>query len=150
MIDQAERKRMNTMLWQWGTALKDCERRRAEIRRLMAQAEDADCVLRAQVLSAMPKGNGVGDPTAAAIQMKDDALQRVAVLTAEINEIMAKKEKVDAVISMLPESRQTLLDLRYKRGMRLSTQIPMRMHISERTAFYWRDESIEYLCSFLQ
>lgn len=150
MIDQAERKRINTLLWQWGTALEDCERRREEIRRLMAQAEDATCVLRAQALTAMPRGSGVSDPTAAAVRMKDDALQRVAVLTEEINAIMARKVKMDAVIGMLPESRQTLLDLRYKRGMGLTTQIPMRMHISERTAFYWRDEILDYLCSFLQ
>lgn len=149
-MEQAERKRINMLLWQWGTALEDCERRREEIRRLMAQAEDATCVLRAQALTAMPRGSGVSDPTAAAVRMKDDALQRVAVLTEEINAIMARKVKMDAVIGMLPESRQTLLNLRYKRGMGLTTQIPMRMHISERTAFYWRDEILDYLCSFLQ
>ena len=93
-MERAERKRINTLLWQWGTALEDCERRREEIRRLMAQAEDATCVLRAQALTAMPRGSGVSDPTAAAVRMKDDALQRVA--------------------------------------------------------FYWRDEILDYLCSFLQ
>ena len=49
-------------MWEWGTALKDCERRRAEIRRLMDQASDADNVLKAQVLTGMPRGGGVGDP----------------------------------------------------------------------------------------
>ena len=146
--EQAERKRIEKLLWEWGTALKDCERRQTEIRRLMEQAEDADCVLRAQVITGMPRGGGVGDPTASAITMKDNALQRVKTLTDEINAVMARKEKLDAIIRLLPENRQTLLDMRYRRGMSVSVEIPLRMHISERTATYWMTETLEKIADY--
>ena len=136
-------------MWEWGTALKDCERRRAEIRRLMEQAEDADNVLRAQVLTGMPRGGGTSDPTAAAVTMKDNALQRVNTLTNDINCIMKRKERIDAIISTLPESRQTLLDLRFKQGKSLNIEIPLKMHISERTANYWMAESLRSIAVYL-
>lgn len=147
-MDQEERRRINRMLWEWGTALKDCERRRGEIMELMAQAEDAECVLKAQVLNGMPRGSGVADPTAAAAQMREHALVRVDALAGEINAIMAHKEKLDAIIGLLPESRQTLLDLRYKRGLSLAVEIPMRMHASERTVTYWMADALEKIAEF--
>lgn len=144
-----ERKEINKVMWEWGTALKDCERRRVEIRRLLEQAEDADCVLKAQVITGMPRGGGVGDPTASAIMMKDNALQRVKVLTDEINEIMARKDRIDAIVSILPQSRQTLLDLRFKQGKTLAVEIPLKMHISERTATYWMSETLRTIAAYL-
>lgn len=147
-MDQEERRRINRMLWEWGTALKDCERRRGEIMELMALAEDAECVLKAQVLNGMPRGSGVGDPTAAAVQMRERALVRVDALAEEINAIMERKEKLDAIIGLLPESRQTLLDLRYKRGLNLAVEIPMQMHASERTVTYWMADALEKIAEF--
>ena len=144
-----ERRALNKMLWEWGTALKDCERRRTEIKRLIGQAEDADCVLKAQVITGMPRGGGVGDPTAAAITMKDNALQRVKVLTDEINAIMARKEKIDAIIGTMPQSYQTLLDLRFRQGKTLAIEIPLKMHISERTATYWMAECLRTIAVYL-
>lgn len=144
-----ERKEIERIMWEWGTALKDCERRRAEIRRLMDQASDADNVLKAQVLTGMPRGGGVGDPTAAAVTMKDNALQRVTVLTDEINAIMQRKERIDTIIRLLPESRQRLLDLRYCQGKSISVEIPLKMHISERTANYWKAESLRIIAAYL-
>lgn len=136
---------LNALLWEWGTALKDCERRREEIRSLMAQAEDADLMLKAQVLTAMPKGNTVSDPTAAAAVMREKSLERVTALTEEINQVMLRKERIDRAVAALPERLQTLLTLRYKHGLSLHIQIPARMHIAERTAFRWLALAFEKL-----
>lgn len=114
----------------------------------MEQAEDAENVLHAQVITGMPAGGGVSDPTANAVHMRDHALRRVDQLTAEINGIMARKDKLDAIIGLLPEIRKTMLDMRYKQGMSMSVEIPMKLHISERTATYWMTKTHEKIADF--
>ena len=147
-IDKAERRRVERLLWSWGTALQDCERRRAEMRRLTEQAEDAECVLRAQALTGMPSGGSVGDPTASAVQMRDDAMRRVNALAEEINAIMARKAQMDAIIGMLPEREQELLTMRYVRRMHISLEIPRKVHASKRTVHYWMSDAIEKIALF--
>lgn len=147
-MDQSERRRIERLLWSWGTALQDCERRRAEMRRLTKQAEDAECVLRAQALTGMPSGGGVGDPTASAVQMRDDAMQRVKALADEINAIMARKAQMDAIIGMLPEREQELLTMRYVRRMHISLEIPRKVHASKRTVHYWMSDALEKIAPF--
>jgi len=148
-MTDAERAALKRRLWDWGDALSGCERRRAEIRRLQAQAEDAQSVLGAQVITGMPHGSGVGDPTARYVLMRDDATARIAVLTDEINAIMARKSRMDAVIAQLPDRLQRLLWMRYVRGWTMTIKIPQELHVSDRTVAYWHDKSLRTIADLL-
>lgn len=142
---KTQREKIKRRLWEWGTALADCERRREEIKDLQQQMVDADNVLRGQSLDSMPKGTDVGDPTGKALLVKEQTARRIAQLLEEISTIMQRKEKMDREIGALPEKYQTFVDLRYKKNRSLSVEIPRLMHISERTASYWQDDIFERL-----
>lgn len=116
-----------------------------EIRRLMEQAEDAENVLRARVITGMPSGGGVSEPTANAVHMRDHALRRVDQLTAEINGIMARKDHMDAIIGQLPEAQSRLLYMRYARGLDVSTRIPMALHADRRTIYRWHMHALKFV-----
>ena len=147
-MEQTERRHVEKLLWEWGSALKDCERRRMEIRRLMEQAEDAENVLHAQVLTGMPAGGEVSDPTANAVHMREHPLRRVDQLTAEINGIMARKDKMDAIIGLLPEEQQRLVHMRYVRGMEVSVRIPMQLHADRKTVYRWHQQALEIVANY--
>lgn len=142
-MTQAERSELIRRLWEWGGTLDGCERRRHEISRLLRQAEDAENILRAQVLTGMPRGGGTGDPTAQAVQMREDALRRVRMLTAEINKSMDRKADMDAAVHSLPDHLQKLMYMRYVRGWTLTVKIPQMLYISPRTAKYWHAEALK-------
>lgn len=95
-MEKVERDAIVRRLREWGSALEDCERKQREITRLLEQADSADEMLRAQVLTAMPKGSDVGDPTCKAVLMRDEALRRVDQLLDDIHAIMAGKADTDA------------------------------------------------------
>lgn len=130
-------------LWAWGSALEDCERKRREITRLLEQADTADVMLRAQVLTAMPKGSDVGDPTCKALLMRDEALRRVDQLLDEINTIMAGKADTDAQVEQLEPHLKRLLYLRYVRGWGLSYRIPQALHADRKTVYRWHEQALE-------
>ena len=130
-------------LWAWGSALDDCERKQREIQRLLEQAENADGVLRAQVLTAMPKGSDVTDPTAKAAVVRDEALHRVGQLMDEINMIMAGKADMDAQVEQLEPHLKRLLYLRYVRGWGLSYRIPQALHADRKTVYRWHEQALE-------
>lgn len=130
-------------LWAWGSALDDCKRKQREIQRLLEQAENADGVLRAQVLTAMPKGSDVTDPTAKAAVVRDEALHRVGQLMDEINMTMAGKADTDAQVEQLEPHLKRLLYLRYVRGWGLSYRIPQAMHADRRTVYRWHEQVLE-------
>ena len=127
----------------WGSALDDCERKQREIQRLLEQAENADGVLRAQVLTAMPKGSDVTDPTAKAAVVRDEALHRVGQLMDEINTIMAGKADTDAQVEQLEPHLKRLLYLRYVRGWGLSYRIPQALHADRKTVYRWHEQALE-------
>lgn len=147
-MEQTERRHVEKLLWEWGSALKDCERRRMEIRRLMEQAEDAENVLHAQVLTGMPAGGEVSDPTANAVHMRDHALRRVDQLTAEINGIMARKDKLDAIIGLLPENQRRVLYMRYVRGLDVSVRIPRSLYADRKTVYRWHQQAVEFVANY--
>lgn len=130
-------------LWAWGSALDDCKRKQREIQRLLEQAEYADGALRAQVLTTMPKGSDVTDPTAKAAVVRDEALHRVGQLMDEINTIMAGKADMDAQVEQLEPHLKRLLYLRYVRGWGLSYRIPQVMHADRRTVYRWHEQVLE-------
>lgn len=130
-------------LWAWGSALDDCKRKQREIQRLLEQAEYANGVLRAQVLTAMPKGSDVTDPTAKAAVVRDEALHRVGQLMDEIKTIMAGKANTDAQVEQLEPHLKRLLYLRYVRGWGLSYRIPQAMHADRRTVYRWHEQVLE-------
>ena len=130
-------------LWAWGSALDDCERKQREITRLLEQADSADVMLRAQVLTAMPKGSDVGDPTCKAVLMRDDALRRVDQLLDDIHAIMAGKADTDAQVDKLDPNLKRLLYLRYVRGWGLSYRIPQALHADRRTVYRWHERALE-------
>ena len=130
-------------LWAWGSALDDCERKQREIQRLLEQVDNAEGVLRAQVLTAMPKGSGVTDPTAKAAVVRDEALHRVGQLMDEINTIMAGKADMDAQVDKLDPNLKRLLHLRYVRGWGLSYRIPQALHADRRTVYRWHERALE-------
>lgn len=142
-MTQTERKELVHRLWEWGGALDGCERRRHEINRLLRQVDDAENVLRAQALTGMPRSGGIGDPTAQAVQMRDDALRRVDELTAEINECMGRKAEMDAAVRTLPDNFQRLLYMRYVRGWSVSYKIPKMLHVDRRTIYRWHGQALE-------
>ncbi len=144
-MTRAEREELVHRLWEWGGALDGCERRRHEINRLLRQVEDAENVLRAQALNGMPRGGGIGDPTAQAVQMRDDALRRVDELTAEINECMGRKAEMDAAVRTLPDKLQRLLYMRYVRGWSVSYKIPRMLYASRKSVYLWHEEALENL-----
>ena len=123
----------------WGSALDDCKRKQREIQRLLEQAEYANGVLRAQVLTAMPKGSDVTDPTAKAAVVRDEALHRVGQLMDEINTIMAGKADMDAHVEQLEPHLKRLLYLRYVRGWGLSYRIPQALHADRKTVYRWHE-----------
>ena len=130
-------------LWEWGSALNDCERRRGEIRDLQRQMNEMDDVLRGQTIDDMPKGTGVGNPTARALEVKEHIANRISLLLEEIAQIMRQKEQMDALINRLPENLQTLLNLWYVKGLRPTRQIPRKLNIEISTVYDWRDKAIE-------
>lgn len=130
-------------LWEWGSALEDCERKQREITRLLDQADSADVMLRAQVLTAMPKASDVGDPTCKAVLMRDEALRRVDQLLDDIHAIMAGKADTDAQVDKLDPNLKRLLYLRYVRGWGLSYRIPQALHADRRTVYRWHERALE-------
>ena len=142
-MEKVERDAIVRRLWEWGSALEDCERKQREITRLLEQADSADGVLRAQVLTAMPKGSDVTDPTAKAAAVRDEALHRVGQLMDEINMIMAGKADTDAQVEQLEPHLKRLLYLRYVRGWGLSYRIPQAMHADRRTVYRWHEQVLE-------
>lgn len=130
-------------LWAWGSALDDCKRKQREIQRLLEQAEYADGALRAQVLTTMPKGSDVTDPTAKAAVVRDEALHRVGQLMDEINTIMAGKADMDAQVERLEPHLKRLLYLRYVRGWGLSYRIPQALHADRKTVYRWHEQALE-------
>lgn len=142
-MEKVERDAIVRRLWKWGSALEDCERKQREITRLLEQADSADVMLRAQVLTAMPKGSDVGDPTCKAVLMRDDALRRVDQLLDDIHAIMAGKADTDAQVDKLDPSLKRLLYLRYVRGWGLSYRIPQALHADRRTVYRWHERALE-------
>lgn len=140
-----ERETLVRRLWEWGGTLNGCERRRHEIKRLLSQAGDAEGILRARALTGMPRGDGMGDPTAKAVLMREGALRRVDELTAEINQIMARKAQMDAAVRALPDNLQRLLYMRYVRGWTTSYRIPQMLHADRRTISRWHARALEML-----
>lgn len=130
-------------LWEWGSALNDCERRRGEIRDLQRQMNEMDDVLRGQTIDDMPKGTGVGNPTARALEVKEHIANRISLLMEEIVQIMQQKARMDALIDRLPENLQTLLNLWYVKRLRPTRQIPRKLNIEISTVYDWRDKAIE-------
>ena len=146
-MTEADRDALVRRLWAWGNTLDGCERRRHEINRLLRQASDAENILHAQVITGMPRGGGTSDPTAQAVQMRDDALRRVNQLTAEINESMDRKAEMDAAVRALPDNLQRLLYMRYVRGWTLTIKIPQMLYVSSATAKRWHDAALEKMSS---
>ena len=144
-MTKAERDGLVHRLWEWGNTLDGCERRRHEINRLLRQVEDAENVLRAQALTGMPRSGGIGDPTAQAVQMRDDALRRVDELTAEINECMGRKAEMDAAVRTLPDNFQRLLYMRYVRGWSVSVKIPRMLHADRKTVYRWHKDALDQI-----
>lgn len=142
-MEKVERDAIVRRLWEWGSALEDCERKQREITRLLEQADSADVMLRAQVLTAMPKGSDVGDPTCKAVLMRDDALRRVDQLLDDIHAIMAGKADTDAQVDKLDPNLKRLLYLRYVRGWGLSYRIPQALHADRRTVYRWHEQVLE-------
>ena len=142
-MEKAERDAIVRRLWEWGSALEDCERKQREITRLLEQADGADVMLRAQVLTAMPRGSDVGDPTCKAVMMRDDALRRVDQLLDDIHAIMAGKADTDAQVDKLDPNLKRLLYLRYVRGWGLSYRIPQALHADRRTVYRWHERALE-------
>lgn len=142
-MEKVERDAIVRRLWKWGSALEDCERKQREITRLLEQADSADVMLRAQVLTAMPKGSDVGDPTCKAVLMRDDALRRVDQLLDDIHAIMAGKADTDAQVDKLDPNLKRLLYLRYVRGWGLSYRIPQALHADRRTVYRWHERALE-------
>lgn len=142
-MEKAERDAIVRRLWEWGSALDDCKRKQREIQRLLEQAEYANGVLRAQVLTAMPKGSDVTDPTAKAAVVRDEALHRVGQLMDEINTIMAGKADTDAQVEQLEPHLRRLLYLRYVRGWGLSYRIPQALHADRKTVYRWHEQALE-------
>lgn len=142
-MEKAERDAIVRRLWAWGSALEDCERKQREITRLIEQADSADVMLRAQVLTAMPKGFDVGDPTCKAVLMRDEALRRVDQLLDDIHAIMAGKADTDAQVDKLDPNLKRLLYLRYVRGWGLSYRIPQALHADRRTVYRWHERALE-------
>lgn len=142
-MEKVERDAVVRRLWEWGSALEDCERKQREITRLLEQADSADVMLRAQVLTAMPKGSDVGDPTCKAVLMRDDALRRVDQLLDDIHAIMAGKADTDAQVDKLDPNLKRLLYLRYVRGWGLSYRIPQALHADRRTVYRWHERALE-------
>ena len=147
-MEQAEREELIRRMWEWGGAMEGCERRRHEINRLLRQAGDAENILRAQVVTGMPRSGRVGDPTVQAVQMRDEALRRVRTLTEEINAIMESKAAMDAAVGALPDNLQRLLWMRYVRGWTLTVKIPQALYISAATAKRWHDRALENVSSY--
>lgn len=142
-MEKVERDAIVRRLWAWGSALEDCERKQREITRLLEQADSADVMLRAQVLTAMLKGSDVGDPTCKAVLMRDDALRRVDQLLDDIHAIMAGKADTDAQVDKLDPNLKRLLYLRYVRGWGLSYRIPQALHADRRTVYRWHERALE-------
>lgn len=142
-MEKAERDAIVRRLWAWGSALEDCERKQREITRLLEQADSADVMLRAQVLTAMLKGSDAGDPTCKAVLMRDEALRRVDQLLDDIHAIMAGKADMDAQVDKLDPSLKRLLYLRYVRGWGLSYRIPQALHADRRTVYRWHERALE-------
>lgn len=142
-MEKAERDAIVRRLWAWGSALEDCERKQREITRLLEQADSADVMLRAQVLTAMPKGSDGGDPTCKAVLMRDEALRRVDQLLDDIHAIMAGKADTDAQVDKLDPNLKRLLYLRYVRGWGLSYRIPQALHADRRTVYRWHERALE-------
>ena len=142
-MEKVERDAIVRRLWKWGSALEDCERKQREITRLLEQADSADVMLRAQVLTAMPKGSDAGDPTCKAVLMRDEALRRVDQLLDDIHAIMAGKADTDAQVDKLDPNLKRLLYLRYVRGWGLSYRIPQALHADRRTVYRWHERALE-------
>lgn len=142
-MEKAERDAIVRRLWAWGSALEDCERKQREITRLLEQADNADVMLRAQVLTAMPKGSDAGNPTCKAVLMRDEALRRVDQLLDDIHAIMAGKADMDAQVDKLDPNLKRLLYLRYVRGWGLSCRIPQALHADRRTVYRWHERALE-------
>ena len=144
-MEQVDRAAMIARLWEWGSALDDCERRRREIYRLQQQAIDADQFGANGIYSFAPRCASVGDPTGKAVVMKEQSLERINVLVDEINAVMARKAEIDVLVSMLPEAQQRLLNMRYVQGMQISDQIPKALHADRRTVYRWHDAILSKL-----
>lgn len=138
-----QREEIKRQLVAWGTALKDCERRRAEIRDLKKQMDEMEDMLRGQMFDDMPRGTGVGNSTARALEIKERTAQRIAELLEEINRIMEGKARMDAMIATLPEHLRELLEMHYVKSWRMTSTIPIKLHIATSTAYDWRDEAVE-------
>lgn len=142
-----QREAIKKRLCEWGAAVPNCDRRWAEIKDLQRQIAEMDDVLRGQSFDSMPKGSGVGNPTARALEAKEHTACRIAQLMEEIAQIMERKERMDAQLDVLPVHLRSLVDMHYRQGLNMHREIPHRLNIGKSTAYDWMEEVLEKIAN---
>lgn len=100
-------------LKRWGTIIEECRNKQREIEKLKALCRDARDISGIK-MDGMPKGNKkmsrVENAVIDTICMYEDNIER---LNKEIQELIAKKEKMDGIISELGLVEQRIMRMRY-------------------------------------
>lgn len=146
MDKQESRRRVIRELWRWGATMEDCKRMGEEIDRLLGQIDDATNVIGAQKITGAPAGgSSTSDPTLRAVQMRDNAQRKIDALLGRINAVMERKDQLDECIQQLDDRQQRLIEMRYARGMSISTDIPNAMHADRKTVYRWHAQAVDKL-----
>lgn len=147
-MTEKELQEVKKQLWDWGCALRDCQRKQEEIQRIM----DMVGVMRstgAVKLTGMPHGTGISDTTQkSALKIIETYEVGINQLANEINQIMEHKQKVNSIVAQLPSDQREILELRYvkKCGWHY---IPKRMNYSRRQCFNKHKKALENLEYYL-
>ena len=152
MTDKEKRDRVRGQLRRWGRTADVCKRKQAEIVEyagLIAAAED---MLGAQLLTGMPRGTDIGDPTANAAQrastLRKAYQQRIDELHADICMILDFARCVDDIVGELLPEQQEVIDRRYKNRWSWE-RVAARLHMSDRQARRVEERAVGRLAGYM-
>lgn len=147
-LTEQELQEVKKQLWDWGCALRDCQRKQEEIQRIM----DMVGVMRstgAVKLTGMPHGTGISDTTQkSALKIIETYEVGINQLANEINQIMERKRKINSIVAQLPSVQREILELRYvkKCGWHY---IPKKLNYSRSKCFDEQKKAFEKVWTFL-
>ena len=152
LTDKEKRNRVRGQLRRWGRTADVCKRKQAEIVEytgLIAAAED---MLGAQLLTGMPRGTDIGDPTANAAQrastLRKAYQQRIDELHADICMILDFARCVDDIVDELLPEQQEVIDRRYKKRWSWD-KMAIRLNMSCRQLQRIEERAVARLSDFM-
>lgn len=141
---------MRQKLWCWGGAIETVDRKRQELFKYRAWANDASDTLHAAVVTGMPRGGVAKDMTdvVISIEKRMEIYREMEKKTEEdVRRVLEMKQKMDDMISKLPKGQQDVLYLRYVKKKKFA-YIAGYLSMTERNVFGLEERAMKTLHDF--